>query len=62
MGAAARGLGSTGHCKLPLPWKSAERQPCHGFNESVIMDVARAMAASPLKAAGYQYVSLGLGC
>ena len=55
------GISSKGSCKLPLPWKQGEKQPCHGFNESVIIDVARAFVATPLKAAGYEYVNLDCG-
>lgn len=55
------GISSRGTCKLPLPWKKGEKQPCHGFNETVIMDVAHAIANTPLKAAGYSYVNLDCG-
>ena len=57
------GISSKGTCKLPLPWleRAGAKQPCHGFNESVIMDVAHAIASSPLKAAGYEYVNLDCG-
>ena len=57
------GISSKGTCKLPLPWlqRAGAKQPCHGFNESVIMGVARAIEGSPLKAAGYEYVNLDCG-
>jgi hypothetical protein len=55
------GISSKGTCKLPLPWLSNETQPCHGFNESVILAVAKAIASTPLKDAGYQYVNLDCG-
>jgi hypothetical protein len=31
------GISSNGKCKLPLPWVE-HGQPCHGFNETVILD------------------------
>ena len=34
---------------------------CHGFNETVILAVANAVASSPLKAAGYEYINLDCG-
>lgn len=55
------GISSGGTCKLSLPWLAHEKQPCHGFNESVILAVANAMASTPLQAAGYEYVSLDCG-
>ena len=55
------GISSSGHCKLSLPWLSHEKQPCHGFNESIILEVAYTIANTPLKAAGYEYVSLDCG-
>eukprot|EP01052_Picozoa_sp_SAG31_P035530 SAG31_NODE_4302_length_3371_cov_3.994193_2_plen_223_part_00 len=55
------GISSHGSCKLPLPWLKGSKMPCHGFNESVIMAVARAIASSPLKSAGYEYVNLDCG-
>lgn len=55
------GISSAGKCKLSLPWLADEKQPCHGFNESVILAVASAIASTPLKAAGYEYVSLDCG-
>ena len=42
------GISAKGTCKLDYPWKE-----CHGFNETVILEVARAIAATPLKQAGY---------
>lgn len=55
------GISSKGTCKLPLPWRSQDKQPCHGFNESVMLAVARAFVDTPLKAAGYEYVNLDCG-
>ena len=55
------GISSKGTCKLPLPWLAGQPQPCHGFNESVIVAVAEAFLTTGLKAAGYEYVSLDCG-
>lgn len=55
------GVGSTGLCKLPLPWLPAQGPRCRGFDEVVILDIAHAIAHSPLKAAGYAYVNLDCG-
>lgn len=55
------GISSSGKCKLPLPWKHGDKQPCHGFNESVIVDVGHALIDSGLKKAGYEYVNLDCG-
>lgn len=47
------GVGRTGNCKLPLPWVPGHPQTtqgggCHGFNESVIIAIAKEMV-SPLR-------------
>lgn len=62
------GVGRTGSCKLPLPWtpgypacKTVSCGACHNFNESVILEVAHAMASSPLKKAGYEFINLDCG-
>jgi len=55
------GISSKGTCKLPLPWRAQDKQPCHGFNESVMLAVARAFVDTPLQAAGYEYVNLDCG-
>lgn len=56
------GIGASGTCKLPLPWHvPGPYKSCHSFNESVILDVAKAIANSPLKGAGYEYVNLDCG-
>ena len=55
------GISAKGTCKLPLPWKPSPGPRCHSFDESVILEVAQAIAASPLKAAGYEYINLDCG-
>lgn len=54
------GINAKGQCKLPLPWLPGP-MPCHGFNETIILEVAHAIASSPLAAAGYSYVNLDCG-
>ena len=57
------GVGRTGACKLPLPWtggRTAATGGCHGFNESIIVGIAKVMAEK-LKPAGYEYMSLDCG-
>jgi len=57
------GVGRTGTCKLPLPWepgKTITSGSCHGFNESVIVEIAKAMSEK-LKPAGYEYMNLDCG-
>jgi alpha-galactosidase len=54
------GIGSKGTCKLPKPWVKSG-QPCHGFNETVILDVGRAFVSSGLKTLGYEYINLDCG-
>ena len=55
------GISAHGTCKLPLPWHVGKGRPCHGFNESVILSVAHAIASSALHSAGYEYVNLDCG-
>lgn len=55
------GIRRTGDCKLPLPWLPESGARCHGFDEGVMLDIAKAVANSPLKAAGYQYINLDCG-
>src|SRR5579863_3884347 len=40
----------------PMGWNSWNKFACDGINESVIREVADAMAASGMKDAGYQYI------
>jgi len=54
------GISAKGTCKLPLPWVESGPK-CHGFNETVILDIANAVASSPLKAAGYEFINLDCG-
>lgn len=54
------GISSKGTCKLPLPWTPPGVLPCHGFDEGVIMNVARAFVSTGLKSAGY--VRCGVPC
>jgi hypothetical protein len=54
------GISSKGTCKLPLPWAPPGVLPCHGFDEGVIMNVARAFVSTGLKSAGY--VRCGVPC
>ena len=53
------GISAKGTCKLVNP--SLPPPGCHGFNESVILDVARAIVSTGLRDAGYEYVNLDCG-
>lgn len=56
------GILASGQCHLSLPWEvPGPYKSCHGFSESVILDVAKAIANGPLKEAGYEYVNLDCG-
>ena len=57
------GVGRSGKCKLPLPWEngtSTNTGACHGFNESIILQVGAVMAAKLLPA-GFEYLNLDCG-
>ena len=52
------GHNARGECKLPVPWVP---DGCRVFTESLVLATARALASSPLKAAGYDYINLDCG-